>query len=385
MTYLLTYKSSHLNSKDRLMKANLNLGKYFGTEIQIHWTFFLLIVWVIVSEIINRGAFDYGLFDKILFNFELVIAIMICVFLHEMGHLLAAKKFGIKTERMVILPIGGISTQHKSTESPKEELLITLAGPLVNIVIALILYFAIPVNKYVRYDFGQFLTAMNDFSVQTFLFYVFIANIVLVLFNLIPAFPLDGGRILRAFLDVKLDRAKATSIATTIGNIIAITLILIGLSVSPILVLMGIFLFIGGYSENKSVHQLRILKGFQVRDAMLKHITVLDPDDTMEDIVRVILSGSETNFVVEKDKTIVGLLYHNDIIQNSGNRTLQVRELMVTTFKTVQIQDKLSSVYALMQDEIHPFFPVMEKDKLIGAIDFANLNEFMLMEARLKK
>ena len=366
------------------MKANLNLGKYFGTEIQIHWTFFLLIVWIIFSEIINRGAFDYGLLDKILFNFELVIAIMICVFLHEMGHLLAAKKFGIKTERIVILPIGGISTQHKTSESPKEEFLITLAGPLVNIIIAIILYFAIPVREYVRFDFGQFLTAMNDFSLQTFLFYVFIANVVLVLFNLIPAFPLDGGRLLRAFLDVKLDRERATTIATTIGHIIAIALIVFGLSVSPILVLMGIFLFIGGYSENRSVHQLGILKGFKVRDAMLKNITTFHPDDTMEDIVKVIIAGSETNFIVEKDKTIVGLLYHNEIIQNSEKRTLQVKDLMVTTFKSVKIDDKLSVAYALMQDESHPFFPVLEKGKLIGAIDFANLNEFMLMESRLK-
>lgn len=113
------------------MKANLYIGKYFGTEIQIHWTFFLLIAWVILSEIRSGGSIE-----SILFILQFLIAIMICALLHEIGHALAAKRFGIKTEKMLLLPIGGISTQDKSTESPMKELLITMAGPLVNVIIA---------------------------------------------------------------------------------------------------------------------------------------------------------------------------------------------------------------------------------------------------------
>lgn len=361
------------------MGANLKLGKYYGTEVQLHWTFFLLVVWVVLSEVLSGASID-----RVLFNLQFILAVMICVLLHEVGHLLTAKKFGIKTTKMVLLPVGGISTVEKSTQSPKEELLITLSGPLVNIIIAIILFFTIPVSDYISYDLGQYFTALNDFSVRTFLFFLFIVNVALAVFNMIPAFPLDGGRILRAVLDIKLSRVKATRVATMISHVIAIVLLLIGLLFNPILLFLSLFLLIGSFSENRVVQHIDLLKGYSVKDAMLKNITVFEPDDTMEEIIRVILRGSETNFVVVKDKKIVGLLYHRDIIKNSDNRTLRVRDLMTTTFKTMETKENLSAAYILMQDEIHPFFPVIEKNELIGAIDFDNLHEFLLMEDRLK-
>ena len=361
------------------MNANLKLGKYYGTEVQIHWTFFLLAAWIVLSEVLSGATVD-----RILFNLQFILAVMICVLLHELGHLFAAKKFGIKTNKMVLLPVGGISTVEKTTHSPKEEFLITIAGPLVNLIIAIILFFAIPVSDYISFNLGEYFTALNDFSVKTFLFFLFIVNVALAVFNMIPAFPLDGGRLMRAVLDIKLTRVKATRVATTISSIIAIILLLIGLLVNPILVFLSLFLLIGSFSENKTVHQIGLLKGYKVRDAMLKHITVFDPEDTMEHVVNVILRGSETNFVVIKDKEIVGLLFHKDIIENSNKRTLLVRDLMTTDFKTVSAGDKLDLAYSLMQDEIDPFFPVTEKGELIGAIDFANMHEFILMEDRLK-
>lgn len=366
------------------MKANLYLGKYFGTKIEIHWTFFLLTAWIILSELISRGSLDYILFDRILFNFELLIAATLCVLLHEIGHSFAAKRFGIKTKKMVLLPIGGISTTDKTTESPKEEFLITIAGPLVNVIIAGILYFAIPVSDYISYDLGEYYTALIDFTVQTLLFFLFIVNVALVIFNMIPAFPLDGGRILRAVFDLQLDRVRATSSTATIGHIIAVLLLLIGLVFFPILVFLSLILFIGSYSENRTVHQLGLLKGHKVRDAMLEDITSFAPNDTMEDIVKVIITGSETNFIVVENEIIVGILYHKDIIQNSHHRKLLVSNLMTTSFKTIQVDEKLSAAYALMQEEINPFFPVLNKNKIVGAIDFVNLNEFLLMESKMQ-
>ncbi|MEO8773687.1 MAG: M50 family metallopeptidase [Gelidibacter sp.] len=361
------------------MNANLKLGKYYGTEVQIHWTFFLLVVWIVLSEILSGSSVD-----RVLFNLQFILAVMICVLLHELGHVLVAKKFGIKTKKMVLLPVGGISTVEKPTNSPKEEFLITMAGPLVNLIIAIILFFAIPVSDYVSLNLGEYFTALNDFSPRTFLFFLFIVNVALAVFNLIPAFPLDGGRLLRAVLDIKLTREKATRIATTISHIIAIILLMVGLLFNPILVFLSLFLLIGSFSENKTVHQIGLLKGYRVRDAMLKHITVFDPEDTMEHIVAVILRGSETNFVVLKNKEVVGLLYHKDIIENSNKRTLLVRDLMTADFKSVSADEKLDVAYSLMQDEIDPFFPVTEKGELIGAIDFANMHEFLLMEDKLK-
>lgn len=360
------------------MKANLNLGKYYGTEVQIHWTFFLLIAWIVFSEVLSGATID-----RILFNLQFILAILICVLFHELGHMLVSKKFGITTKKMVLLPIGGISTVEKTTKSPKEEVLITLAGPMVNIVIALILFFVIPVREFISLNLGEYFTALNDFSIKTFLFFLFIVNVALAVFNMIPAFPLDGGRILRALLNVKFTRAKATFLATRISNVIAIVLLLIGLLFNPILVFLSLFLLIGSFSENIIVHQMELLKGHQVRDAMLKNITVFDPDDTMEAIVKVILSGSETNFVVVRDKNVAGLLYHKAIIENSHKRTLLVRDLMTVNFKTIKAGEGLPVAYRLLQDGPYPFLPVIEHDELVGAIDFANLHEFLLMEDKL--
>ena len=361
------------------MSANLYLGKYNGTEVQIHWTFFLLTAWIILSEVLSGGSIDGALF-----NFQFILAVMICVLLHEVGHAFVAKRFGVKTKKMVLLPIGGISTVDKTAKSPKAEFLITIAGPLVNVIIAIILFFAIPVSDYISYNLGEYFNALNDFSVRTFLFFLFIVNVALAVFNMIPAFPLDGGKILRSILDVKLDRVRATSITATIGHIIAVVLLLIGLLFNPILIFMSLFLFIGAYSENRMVHQLGLVKGHKVKDAMLQNITFFDPDDTMEDIIKVIISGTETNFIVIRDSAIVGLLYHDNIIENSDKRTLLVKDLMTTTFKTLQVAEKLSVAYSLMENDVHPFYPVMDKDKVVGAIDFANLHEFLLMEAKLK-
>lgn len=361
------------------MKSNLYLGKYYGTEVQIHWTFFLLMAWIILSEVLSGGSMD-----SVLFNFQFIIAVMLCVLLHEVGHALAAKRFGIRTKKMVLLPVGGISTVDKTAETSKAEFLITIAGPLVNVGIAIILYFTIPVSDYISYNLGEYFSALNDFTLKTFLFFLFIMNVALVLFNLIPAFPLDGGRILRSILDLELDRVRATSVTATIGHIIAVILLLIGLLFNPILIFMSLFLFIGGYMENKMVHQLGLLKGHKIRDAMLEDITFLHPDNTMEDIIKIIITGSETNFIVVQDDAIIGLLYHKVIIKNSDHRKLLVKDLMTTTFKTIQVDEKLSAAYSLLQNDIHPFFPVMDKDKVVGAIDFANLHEFLLMEAKFQ-
>ncbi len=184
--------------------------------------------------------------------------------------------------------------------------------------------------------------------------------------------------------DLQLDRARGTSATATIGHIIAVVLLLIGLLFNPILVFLSLILFIGSYSENRRVHQLGLLKGHKVCDAMLEDITSFAPNDTMEDIIKVIITGSETNFIVVENEKIVGLLYHKDIIQNSHHRTLLVKDLMSKSFKTIQKNEKLSVAYGLMQDETHHFFPVLDKESIVGAIDFANLHEFLLMEAKFQ-
>lgn len=359
------------------MKANLNLGSISGIKIIVHWTFFFLIAWIVFSEL-HRG----GTTESIVFNVVLVLAVFACVVLHELGHALTAKHFGISTKKITLLPIGGMASLERIPESPKQELLVTLAGPLVNVAIAILLYFLVPVNTFMHLNFTETLETLMGFTLQNFLFYLFLVNIGLVLFNMVPAFPMDGGRILRALLAMKTNRAKATQIASNIGQFIAVLFLLLGLLFNPFLIIIALFVFLGAYGENQMVQHLALLKGHSVEEAMLTNISTFKPDDSIDLVVNKIISGTENNFVVIENHQIKGILYHKDIIENS-NKNVLVKDIMDTTFNTVKNTDSLSKIYDIIFSEKKPFVPVLKEEKLIGVIDATNLNEYILLQAKL--
>ena len=359
------------------MKANLKLGSVSGIKIIVHWTFFFLIVWIVLSEL-NRG----GTTESVLFNVALVLAVFACVVLHEFGHALTAKRFGINTKKITLLPIGGMASLERIPESPKQELLVTLAGPLVNVIIAVFLYFIVPLDEFMHLNFTETFDAFTNYTLQSFLFYLYLVNIALVVFNLIPAFPMDGGRILRALLAMKMSRVKATQIASSIGQFIAILFLLIGLLYNPFLIIIAFFIFLGAYGENQIVQHLELLKGHQVEEAMIINMTTFNPDDSIDLVVNKIISGTENNFVVIKGHEIKGILYHKDIIENS-NKNILVKDIMETTFKTVKNTDDLNDIYSIVFSEKKSFIPVLKEEKLVGVIDATNLNEYILLQAKL--
>ncbi|WNH12639.1 M50 family metallopeptidase [Thalassobellus suaedae] len=359
------------------MKANLKLGSISGVKIIVHWTFFFLIAWIVFSEL-KRG----GSTNSILFNITLILAVFACVVLHELGHALTAKFFGVKTKDITLLPIGGMASLERIPESPKQEFLITIAGPLVNVIIALLLYFIVPVQDFIYLNLTETLETLGGFSLQNFLFSLFIVNVGLVIFNMIPAFPMDGGRVLRALLAIKMNRVKATQVASNIGQSIAVLFLLIGLLYNPFLVFIALFIFLGAYGENKMVQHLALLKAHNVEDAMLLDITVFKPEDPLDMVVNKLISGTENNFVVVKNSRVQGVLYHQDIINNS-NKNVLVKDVMNTDFKTVNSNDNLEDIYILIYNEKHPFFPVIDHENLVGVIDATNLNEYVLLQAKL--
>jgi Zn-dependent protease/CBS domain-containing protein len=362
------------------MKANLSLGKISNIKIQVHWTFFFLIVWIVFEEF-NRG----GSTESVFFNIALVLAVFFCVVLHELGHALTAKRFGIATKNITLLPIGGIASLDKIPEDPKQELAVAIAGPLVNIIIAIFLYFSIPIQDFTSKNLGEALEYLANFSLKNFLLYLFIVNVAMFVFNLIPAFPMDGGRVFRALLALKINRMKATQIATNVGQFIAVLFLLVGLLFNPFLIFIALIIFLGAYGENKYVQSMLLLKNHTVNEAMLKNITKLYPDNTVSDVVDILLSGSETNFIViNKAGSVEGVLYHEDIIKNSKNRLKPVKELMRKSFKTIKLNSDLPSAYRTISNEKHPFFPVMNNSKLEGAIDLNNLNEFIMLQAKME-
>ena len=359
------------------MKANLKLGSISGIKIIVHWTFFFLIAWIVFSEL-NRG----GTTESVLFNIALVIAVFACVVFHELGHALTAKRFGIKTSKITLLPIGGMASLERIPESPKKEFLISITGPLVNVIIAIFLYYLVPVEDFKHLNFTESFEVLMSFSFQNFLFYLYIVNVGLVIFNLIPAFPMDGGRILRALLAMNMNRVKATQIASSIGQVIAVLFLLVGLIYYPFLIIIALFVFLGAYGENQMVQHLALLKGHFVEDAMLLNISTFQPKDSIDLVVNKLISSTENNFVIKSNNKVVGVLYHQDIIDNS-NKNISVGEVMKTDFKTVDFSDPLEKIFRLSQNVKDPFFPVLENEKLLGVIDSFNLNEYLLLQAKL--
>lgn len=360
------------------MKANLNLGSISGINIKVHWTFMFLILWIVLSEIKQGGNFK-----SILFNIALVLAVFFCVILHELGHALTAKYYGISTKRITIWPIGGMAMMEKIPESPKQELIVTMAGPFVNIIIALLLYFIIPVKELMHSNFTETFEILSSFTIQNFLFYLYIVNIALVVFNLIPAFPMDGGRILRALLAIKMHRVKATQLASSIGQFMAVMFLLIGLLYNPFLIFIALVIFLGAYGENEIVRHLELLKGHTVKEALITNLTTFQQEKTIKDAMNAIISGTENNFVVLENNKVKGILYYQDILKNVNRENTLIKDVMNTTFQTVNIHDDLNTVYSLIQNQKNAFLPVLDKGQFVGIIDAINLNEFILFQPKL--
>ncbi|WP_299441353.1 site-2 protease family protein [uncultured Aquimarina sp.] len=360
------------------MKGSLHLGSVFNVAIKVHWTFLLIIVWVTFLELKSGGNVQ-----NVLVSIFFILLVFVCVVLHEFGHILTARRFGVNTKKITLLPIGGVASMDRIPENPKEELLIALAGPAVNIVIAILLAFFIPLQMFFGQDSGALETTLDHVTIQNLVVYLFSVNIILALFNFIPAFPMDGGRVFRALLAMRMDRVRATAMAAGLGEIIAFVFLLIGVLYNPFLILIALFIYFGANAENKLVQQLALVKGHTVEEAMLTHITVLHPDNTIEDVIEVLLKSTEKNFIVTEHAKIVGILHHKDILAKSKNKELKVKEVMDTSFASIDAKAELKEVFMLINAKKRDFFAVTTNDKLAGAIDLANMSEFMLIQSNL--
>ncbi|GAA4272820.1 site-2 protease family protein [Aquimarina gracilis] len=360
------------------MKGVLNLGKLFNVKIEVHWTFIFILLWVIFLELKSGGTLQNAMMSIVF-----IALLFTCVVFHEFGHILTARKFGVTAKKITLLPIGGVASMETIPENPKQELLISLAGPAVNIFIALILSLFINISFFFDQDPKQLEEALSHVTPQNLLIYLFSANIALAIFNFIPAFPMDGGRVLRAILAMKTDRVTATNIASGIGQFIALIFVFVGILYNPFLILIALFIFFGAYGENKMVRQLALLKGHKVHDAMLTNISVLKPDDTIKDAIELLLSGTEKNFVITQNSQIEGILYHQNIIKNSKKPDIALQDVMDRSFTSIDVNADLKDIFKLINTEKRDFFVVKDNNALVGAIDLSNLSEFMLIQANL--
>jgi Zn-dependent protease len=252
------------------VKWSWNIGRLAGIELRIHATFVLLIAWVGASCWMANQSIG-----AVLAGVVFMLALFSCVVLHEMGHALAAKRFGVPTKDITLLPIGGVARLERMPEEPSQELWIALAGPAVNVALAALLYGWL--------SFKHEWEPLSRLHVATGPFFerLLVANISLVLFNLIPAFPMDGGRILRAILAWRMPHLRATRIASQVGQGLAFVLGATGLFTNPMLILIALFVWLGASQEAASVEMKAALSGTPVREVMLTDFETLRAGDTL--------------------------------------------------------------------------------------------------------
>jgi Zn-dependent protease/CBS domain-containing protein len=361
------------------MRWSLSLGRIMGIRLMVHWTFFLLIAWVVLVEY-SRGNTISG----ILLTTVYILSIFACVVLHEMGHALMARKFYVPTKKITLLPIGGVASLQRIPEQPKQELLVAVAGPLVNVIIAAIIFpFLDPLTSYIPEEEAS--GAFAAITMDNFWFALFSINIILVLFNLIPAFPMDGGRMLRSILAMKMNRLKATHIASSIGQFLAVLFFFAGLFFNPFLLLIGVFVFFGARGENIMVQQYEILRGHHVHEAMLTGLQTFEPDTPIKEITQQILSSCDDTFLVVENEETIGWVTRNEIIkelrENHGDK--KISEIVSNHYKTLHPDEKLSKVMEMMQGSKQQVYPVMEENKLKGVLNFASLQRFIAVQSAL--
>ncbi|MEZ7500114.1 site-2 protease family protein [Flavobacterium sp. Arc3] len=356
------------------MKGKFKIGKVAGINLFVHWTFSLLIAFIIFIN--YRTGYNAV---QILWSVVFVLCVFITVIMHELGHALAAKNYGIQTKDITLLPIGGLARLDRMPEKPLEELVVAFAGPMVNIFLAIItgIFITLP-------DSPEALAAQLSAGVNASNFFLnfYIVNIVLAVFNLIPAFPMDGGRVLRALLSFKFKRHVATRIAARIGQFIAVGFIFLGFFSNPFLIVIGLFVIIAAQMETEHVASKFILKGFKVRDVIMKQYQTIDADEPIKKAIALLLDSQSKIFMIVENKEPVGTLNRDQIIAalSEKGENLAIRYAMNKNLIYLDAETLLEDTFELVSANKSNLMLVMENGQLIGVLDTENLLEFLLIK-----
>lgn len=359
------------------MSWSVNIGSIAGTAIRIHITFLLFLIWIFVAGLATGGV------NAALNSLVFMILLFACVVAHEFGHIFVARAFGVATPDVTLLPIGGVARLERIPEKPSEEFLVAVAGPLVNVAIALVLIAVAPTHLSPAH-----LAAMESPKVSM-IDRLAEVNIFLAVFNMIPAFPMDGGRVLRALLAIRLGHVRATEIAAAIGQWAAFGFGFLGLFYNPLLIFIAIFVYLAAASEAQMVSLRAMSRDVPVTAAMVTQFATLTGDEHIDTAVETLLQTSQTEFpVVDGDRRLIGVVGRGEIIKalRELGPTAPVSDVMVKDIPTIERSHRLEEAFRLLQEKSVPAVGVVDiAGRLIGLVTAETVGEMLMVRRALPK
>ena len=367
------------------MKWSFKIATVAGTEVRIHITFFILLVFVAMQGMAGGHGLN-GAVDALLF----VSAAFVCVLLHEFGHVFAAAGYGIRTPDITLFPFGGVARVERIPENPRQEIVIALAGPAVNVVIVGFLWLALILTGARAW--------LDPVTVEGSLVrQVLMANVMLVLFNLIPAFPMDGGRVLRALLALRFEHAQATRVAASVGQALAVAIGLIGvfgfhagkvaIGANPMLILVAFFVFMAAANEAGAVQMQAMIRGLSVSAAMVTEFKSLPRNASLGEAAEVLLHTSQHEFpVVDPDGTLRGIFTRSELVAalREAGPQAPVLGVMRENFPVIHPETPFDEAFQLMQQSATPVLPVTNSEgRIVGLFTMENIGEMLMVRSAI--
>ncbi|MBK9338258.1 MAG: site-2 protease family protein [Lewinellaceae bacterium] len=382
------------------MRSSLKLFTWFGIPVHLHWSFGLIFLYALWIGYANNLDVLNTIWLMVFF-----IALFACVLLHEYGHALTARRYGVRTQDIILTPIGGIARLERMPEKPMQEFLVAIAGPMVNVVLAILLFllgkllyqgdrwmlFNWILEQNMTFGSGESDPEVIEevgIAATGLLFYLpvlVVTNIALVVFNLIPAFPMDGGRIFRALLAMRMGRVRATQVASWLGQGIAVLFVVIGLWKSAFtLALIGFFVFTTARAENNMVRLDALVRRFKARDLMRPQFTRLSINDWMQTPIALLQQGLERHFLVfDLQDHLIGVLEEPQIMAAMKKHDLsaEIGQYAKPQVNVVTQDERLEYVFHLLQQRGVGLLAVADQGELVGVIDQAGLQNFLRLNA----
>jgi Zn-dependent protease len=373
------------------MRGSFKLFNWLGIPVFLHWTFGLIFLYILYH------AQSEGLgTNETIWLTGLFMALFLCVLLHEFGHAIAARKYGVKTRDIVLMPIGGVARLEKMPEKPIQEFVVAIAGPAVNVVIATVLFTVMNFvveddlwelfNYAIRSDIGDEIITESGYFLSPVLHFAIklaFTNVALVVFNMIPAFPMDGGRVFRALLSMWLGRPRATNIAAWVGQLIAMLLVATGLWTGDFMLsILGLFVIYAARAENSNVQTEDLLSKYTVKEVVRPQFTRMRTNDWMMSAIETLRHGLERHFLVfDVNDQLVGLLEEEDIVRAMRKPDVTAEIMQYTQrVETISIQDSLLKAHYFIRQRGCGMIAVLdEQGQLSGVIDEAGMAYFVRM------